>query len=661
MSAGQGTPRHARVDSLMRFASGGFALLVAATEVTAAAPAVPPPVPAGLSAVTPWYDGILFTEAPGTGRFAATTGALHPISTTVIPPLASAMVGDVLRVGYAHDAWSIRSHGSGRDYVSTVHVPLALADPGHQCVKLDEVAVPMFEVIDVAGQPVTLRETWRVVVPPDDLAIEQEVRPLGDSFASASLAVMLRITNMSAGEARLGFRLLLNPDILVSLGGTTSPFIGFRGPGATPEPLGHLEHDWASPGWREWDMYGHPTPSTVAWLYHVGGSLTGTSTLTPPPTPPDLFQYSIDQDVFGDDGLIEHCFGFDIPDPPRPVAAPFGGPGNAIAYLWGITPATAIVLAPGETRELVTHVYAYIDYPVTCSASAPAVTECTGARTAAPLDGSASAASDGTPLKFTWTADDPAVTFDDPSLPRPTAFVPGPGTWTVRLLTEVGPYSGDASVTFDVVDTARPRLDVPALVEARTSSSVPSACGAPVTIRAVAEDDCADAASLVVSNDHDAGGAVASGSFGLGDTVVTFTAADPSGNAATAQALVRVVDDVPPTIVTAGAEPSVLWPPNHRMVEVRVAPSVVDDCDPAPRARITSVVSSERADDRGDGRTATDAWIAPDGTRAWLRAERDGGGSGRTYTLAFEVVDASGNVATATAEVVVPRDRRIRR
>ena len=119
------------------------------------------------------------------------------------------------------------------------------------------------------------------------------------------------------------------------------------------------------------------------------------------------------------------------------------------------------------------------------------------------------------------------------------------------------------------------------------------------------------------------------------------------------------VDGRPPRL-TVSADPDTLWPPNHDLVEVAIDIDAGDDCGPVTVA-LTSFASSEPDDAPGplDGRTAGDVQVAANGATGgavWLRAERDGGGSGRTYTLAYTAVDAAGNATTAEVVVTVPHD-----
>jgi len=120
---------------------------------------------------------------------------------------------------------------------------------------------------------------------------------------------------------------------------------------------------------------------------------------------------------------------------------------------------------------------------------------------------------------------------------------------------------------------------------------------------------------------------------------------------------VTVRDSTPPGIASLTASPAVLWPPNHRMVPVTLAALVTDAGDPASRAHIVSVSSSEPANGTGDGDTAPDFEVTGALSLA-LRAERAGGGPGRVYTIVVEAKDQSGNARRAAVEVNVPKSQR---
>ena len=85
-----------------------------------------------------------------------------------------------------------------------------------------------------------------------------------------------------------------------------------------------------------------------------------------------------------------------------------------------------------------------------------------------------------------------------------------------------------------------------------------------------------------------------------------------------------------------------------------MAPTVTvsDTCDPSPGVVLTSIVSDELDDGDIEG--------ADTGTEDYeflLRAERDGGGDGRVYTITYTATDSSGNSAAASATVTVPHDQ----
>ncbi len=109
----------------------------------------------------------------------------------------------------------------------------------------------------------------------------------------------------------------------------------------------------------------------------------------------------------------------------------------------------------------------------------------------------------------------------------------------------------------------------------------------------------------------------------------------------------------PPIIGDTAVSPSVLWPPNHQMIRVRVDYTVTTSCG-ATATTALSVVSSEPDNGRGDGNSLGDTVVVDDHT-VLLRAERAGPGDGRTYTIRIRVPDSEGYVSSETQTVSVPK------
>jgi len=124
---------------------------------------------------------------------------------------------------------------------------------------------------------------------------------------------------------------------------------------------------------------------------------------------------------------------------------------------------------------------------------------------------------------------------------------------------------------------------------------------------------------------------------------------------------VNYVDNVAPSLAPT-VTPAILWPPNHQMVAVTVVANASDNSG-QPVTLEALVKSSEPILGTGDGDTAPD-WTDPvvdqvNGViTVNLRAERAGGGPGRTYTIVVKATDAAGNFSTAEVQVIVPHDKK---
>ncbi|MFX0182204.1 MAG: PKD domain-containing protein [Candidatus Hodarchaeota archaeon] len=160
-----------------------------------------------------------------------------------------------------------------------------------------------------------------------------------------------------------------------------------------------------------------------------------------------------------------------------------------------------------------------------------------------------------------------------------------------------------------------------------------------------------------------ASGETALVTFPLGSHEVTLTVDDGKGGTDTDEVVITVIDTTEPELIVAD-EPIVLWPPNHKYHSITISDfvlSVSDLCDgdlTIDDVIITKVTSDEpeNAIGQGDGNTLDDIVIVDDQT-VNLRAERQGNGDGRVYTIYFEVTDASGNTATGSFQVWVPHDQ----
>ncbi len=163
--------------------------------------------------------------------------------------------------------------------------------------------------------------------------------------------------------------------------------------------------------------------------------------------------------------------------------------------------------------------------------------------------------------------------------------------------------------------------------------------------------------------------------FPLGVHTVTLEVTDFFGETDDDEVVITVVDNTPPE-VACYVNPEVLWSPNHKMVPVIVLIEALDICtETEDLDLLVTAESSEPDDDKGDGAftgdvDGFDGFTAPVDvfcefdeeavcfvSSFALRAERDGRGVDRIYTITATITDLSGNVASCSCTVVVPHDQ----
>lgn len=226
--------------------------------------------------------------------------------------------------------------------------------------------------------------------------------------------------------------------------------------------------------------------------------------------------------------------------------------------------------------------------------------------------------------------------------------VVGTFTLTYNATDASGNAAAPVTRTVNVVDTTAP------VVTLNDAASVTVECHTSYTDAGASASDACDSTTPVTSTSDVNVNAP-------GTYHVVYTATDDSNNAGTATRTVVVVDTTPPVITTNGVTPS-MWPANHKYKTFLVTDFVTgvsDSCNTSLAVSsvvIEKVTSDETENGNGDGNTLNDIVIAGDYKSVQLRAEREGGGNGRVYTITFRVRDASGNTTTAAGKVVVPHN-----
>lgn len=215
------------------------------------------------------------------------------------------------------------------------------------------------------------------------------------------------------------------------------------------------------------------------------------------------------------------------------------------------------------------------------------------------------------------------------------------GTTTVNC-TATDTSSNTASCSFTVTVALACTISCPSNI---VVNNAPGQCGANVSFAPTTTAGC----GLVTCSPP-------SGSFfPVGTTSVSCsTAAGPSCGFT-----VTVNDTEAPTI-TLNPMHIELWPPNHRYETIQISDlvtGITDNCDgniPISNVVIAQVSSDEPENGPDDGNTVNDIVIAAGCKSVQLRAERQGSGNGRVYTITLQVKDSRNNVRTVTKMVEVP-------
>lgn len=138
---------------------------------------------------------------------------------------------------------------------------------------------------------------------------------------------------------------------------------------------------------------------------------------------------------------------------------------------------------------------------------------------------------------------------------------------------------------------------------------------------------------------------VADGTIVVNNATASSAGTDPTPANNAAAASITAVNP-PPVISGVSVDQPTLWPPNKKMHTVTVSYGVADNCD-GPVCSL-SVTSNEGS---------SSDWQVIDAHTVSLRADRNGNGSGRTYSIPITCRDGGGAVSMQTATVVVPHNQ----
>jgi hypothetical protein len=135
-----------------------------------------------------------------------------------------------------------------------------------------------------------------------------------------------------------------------------------------------------------------------------------------------------------------------------------------------------------------------------------------------------------------------------------------------------------------------------------------------------------------------------------GRHVLEYRSSDRAGNTEEIRTASVPIDLTAPTIVVV-PDQAKLWPPNGRMVPIRMNVQEADRISGISSVTLDSIESSEP-----DPEGAAEAEYGTYDTEFLLKAARAGEGTGRVYTITYTAMDRAGHQSSGTATVTIPHD-----
>jgi hypothetical protein len=247
----------------------------------------------------------------------------------------------------------------------------------------------------------------------------------------------------------------------------------------------------------------------------------------------------------------------------------------------------------------------------------------------------------------------------------------GNGTWSWSFATNDGPpQSQTVTITADdgnggITSTSFALVvnNLPPVISS-VSNNGPITAGGAATISVAATDPAGANDPLIYEFDCDNDNVFEVGPQAGPSATCTFASAglftvnvrvtDGDGGAATGSTAVQVNPENP-DCSAAAAGPNLLWPPNHKLVPIQIS-GITNPGGGTVTISVISIFQDELVHSPGSGNTAPDGTGVGTSTPS-VRPEREGGGNGRVYHIAFTATNATGGTCTGAVTVRVPKSQ----